>query len=49
MEISIDILLVSKSDWNLQGLSSQMLRVVNLPKKEQFSLKRFTSGKSMVF
>ena len=49
MEISIDILLLSVNPIRICKVFSQILRVINLQKKEQFSVKRFTSGKIMVF
>jgi len=49
MEISIDILLLSVNPIRICKVFGPISRVINLQKKKQFSLKRFTSGKSMVF
>ena len=49
MEISIDILLLSVNPIRICKVFGQIFRVINLQKKEQFLLKRFFSGKSMVF
>ena len=45
MEISIDIFLLSENPIGIRKVFSQIFKVINLQKKEQFLLKRFTWGK----
>ena len=49
MEISIDILLLSVNPIKICKVFRSNISGYKFTKKKQFSLKRFTSGKSMVF
>ena len=49
MEISIDILLLSVNQIRICKVFSQIFSGNKFTKNEQFLLKRFTSGKNIVF